>query len=253
MKPRPWSVRSSKRTSTASVTSRSIWSKRDATAFRAARETAGEIAAGTPPNHQTCIISAPYCLTNVRFQTARLTRSVNNAGIFKCGRGGCRLRAADAFVCVLRSAPVRTGKIDEGGLAVAASAISGALRVGRLAAGRGLFPSLRICCRWRRCADCRHNKCRRKPMSAPRRTNAADRPPMDAPPWRHRIKPAAPRDVAAPGFVGDRAAIELRRRLALDGEAVPQPPLDLDAGRPVDRLALRVCAVIRSEEHTSEL
>src|SRR5579871_4168572 len=81
-------------------------------------------------------------------------------------------------------------------------------------------------------------------MSAPRRTNAADRPPMDAPPWRHRTKPAAPRDVAAPRFVGDRAAIELRRRLALDGEAVPQPPLDLDAGRPVDRLALRVCAVI---------
>jgi len=81
-------------------------------------------------------------------------------------------------------------------------------------------------------------------MSAPRRTNAADRPPMDAPPWRHRTKPAAPRDVAAPRFVGDRAAIELRRRLALDGEAVPQPPLDLDAGRPVDRLALRICAVI---------
>lgn len=80
-------------------------------------------------------------------------------------------------------------------------------------------------------------------MSAPRRPNGADRASMGAPPWKRRPKPAAPRDVAAPRFVGDRAMVELRQRLALDPEAVPQPPLDLNAGVSVDRLALRFCAV----------
>jgi len=127
-------------------------SKRDGAASRAARETAGEIGAGAPSNHRICIITAPHYLTTVRFQTVQLTRSVENAGISKRGKGGCRLRVGDASVCV-RNAPVRTGKIDEGGLAVAASAISGALRVGRLAAGRGLFPSLRFCRRSARRAD----------------------------------------------------------------------------------------------------
>jgi hypothetical protein len=79
-------------------------------------------------------------------------------------------------------------------------------------------------------------------MSAPRRRNEPDRASMDAPLWARRAKPAAPHDVKAPRFVGDRAMIELRQRLALDPEAAPQPPHN-NAGRSVDRLAFRFCAV----------
>lgn len=79
-------------------------------------------------------------------------------------------------------------------------------------------------------------------MSAPLRHNAADAALMEAPPWQRRVRPATPRDIGAPRFVGDRRMIELRRRLALDPEALPQP-LDLDGGPSVDRLALRFCAV----------
>ena len=79
-------------------------------------------------------------------------------------------------------------------------------------------------------------------MSAPRRHNAPDRASRDAPPWTRRAKKAAPRDVKAPRFVGDRAMIELRQRLACDPEAMPQPP-PKNAGRSVDRLAFRFCAV----------
>jgi hypothetical protein len=80
-------------------------------------------------------------------------------------------------------------------------------------------------------------------MSAPRRHHT-ERPPQDAPPWRRRAKPAAPRDVAAPRFVGDRAMVELRQRLALDVEAVPQPPFNSNGGRSIAGLALRFGAVV---------
>lgn len=80
-------------------------------------------------------------------------------------------------------------------------------------------------------------------MSVPPRRHGADRAPIDAPPWRRRATPAAPRDVAAPRFIGDRAMIELRQQLALEPEAVPQP-VDLDGGVAVDRLAVRVCAIV---------
>lgn len=79
-------------------------------------------------------------------------------------------------------------------------------------------------------------------MSARRRHNEAARAPMDAPPWRRGSKPAAPREVEAPRFIGDRAMVELRRQMALDREAVPQPPPN-HAGRSLDRLAFRFCAV----------
>jgi hypothetical protein len=65
---------------------------------------------------------------------------------------------------------------------------------------------------------------------------------MRLPPWKSRAKPAAPRDAVAPRFVGDRAMAELRRQLALDPDAVPQPPPN-HGGRSVDRLAVRFCAV----------
>jgi len=81
-------------------------------------------------------------------------------------------------------------------------------------------------------------------MSAPRRHHT-ERPPVDAPPWRRRAKPAAPRDIAAPRFVGDRAMVELRRHLSLDAEAVPSPPpLDANDGLSMIRLALRSSAVV---------
>ena len=80
-------------------------------------------------------------------------------------------------------------------------------------------------------------------MSAPHRHNTG-RPPLDAAPWRRRPKPAAPRDVAAPRFVGDRAMVELRQRLSLDPEVVPQPPPASKNGRPIVELALRFGAVV---------
>lgn len=78
-------------------------------------------------------------------------------------------------------------------------------------------------------------------MSAPRRYNGAARASTATPPWRRPAKPAAPRNVAAPRFMGDRAMIALRRQLALDPQAVPQPPPN--SGRSLDRLAFRFCAV----------
>jgi hypothetical protein len=81
-------------------------------------------------------------------------------------------------------------------------------------------------------------------MSAPDRHNEIDPASMRVPPWMRRPKPVAPSDIEAPSFIGDRGMIELRRRLALDPQAVPEPPLDLKAGLAVDRLALRFCAVV---------
>jgi len=80
-------------------------------------------------------------------------------------------------------------------------------------------------------------------MRAPRRHHT-EGPPQDARPWRRRPKPTGPRDVAAPRFVGDRAMVELRRRLALDVEAVPQPPFGSNDGLSMVRLALRFGTVV---------
>lgn len=65
---------------------------------------------------------------------------------------------------------------------------------------------------------------------------------MAAPPWQRRAKPAAPREVEAPRFIGDRAMVALRRQLSVDPQVVPQPPPN-HAGRSVNRLAVRFCAV----------
>jgi hypothetical protein len=81
-------------------------------------------------------------------------------------------------------------------------------------------------------------------MSAPLRRDGADPASIDVPPWKRRAPPVAPGDVAAPRFIGDRAMIELRRRLALEPENAPEPPPALHAGLPMDRLALRFGAVI---------
>jgi hypothetical protein len=79
-------------------------------------------------------------------------------------------------------------------------------------------------------------------MSARRRHHEAERASMHPPPRQHRAKPASPREVEAPRFIGDRAMVELRWQLALDPEAAPQPPPH-GAGRSADWLALRFCAV----------
>ncbi len=85
---------------------------------------------------------------------------------------------------------------------------------------------------------------------------------MYAPPWaraprsgrgfgRRRGVPAAGNAAARwgdgdedvePKFHGDRAMLELRRKLSLDPQTVPAPPR-LDEGVPVERIALRMCAV----------
>ncbi len=45
-----------------------------------------------------------------------------------------------------------------------------------------------------------------------------------------------------PRFAGDRAMLALRRKLSLDPVAVPVPP-GLNDGIPIERIALRLCAV----------
>jgi hypothetical protein len=46
-----------------------------------------------------------------------------------------------------------------------------------------------------------------------------------------------------PRFLGDRAMLDLRRRLSLDPEVVPPPPIVLDERPSVVRIAVRLCAV----------
>jgi hypothetical protein len=46
-----------------------------------------------------------------------------------------------------------------------------------------------------------------------------------------------------PGFLGDRAMVDLRRRLSLDPEIVPPPPIMLEERQSVVRIAVRLCAV----------
>lgn len=46
-----------------------------------------------------------------------------------------------------------------------------------------------------------------------------------------------------PSFLGDRAMVDLRRRLSLDPEIVPPPPIMLEERPSVVRIAVRLCAV----------
>lgn len=46
-----------------------------------------------------------------------------------------------------------------------------------------------------------------------------------------------------PRFLGDRAMVDLRRRLSLDPEIVPPPPIRLEERPSVVRIAVRLCAV----------
>jgi hypothetical protein len=82
---------------------------------------------------------------------------------------------------------------------------------------------------------------------------------MYAPPWARRTAIAASASVddvpveSAPTrpsvenggspFVGDRAMLALRRRLSLDPEIVPEPPIPVSNGLRVDQIALRLAAV----------
>jgi len=67
-------------------------------------------------------------------------------------------------------------------------------------------------------------------MSSPiRRTEDDDDAPFSRPPpWLSAERPVAPRspDASEPTFSGDRAMIELGRRLSLQADIVPEPPLD---------------------------
>jgi hypothetical protein len=74
---------------------------------------------------------------------------------------------------------------------------------------------------------------------------------MYAPPWARN---AATRAVESPPmspelkddgplFVGDRAMLALRRQLSLDPEIVPAPPVVINGGQPLVKMALRLCVV----------
>lgn len=83
---------------------------------------------------------------------------------------------------------------------------------------------------------------------------------MYAPPWARKVNaPAAPATAAdppfesppirpggengEPPFIGDRAMLTLRRRLSLDPEIVPPPPIAIGTGLPLARITLRLGAV----------
>ncbi len=50
-------------------------------------------------------------------------------------------------------------------------------------------------------------------------------------------------DEYEPSFDGDRAMLELQQRLSLDPDEEPEPPVRIDDRPPLDRIALRLCAV----------
>jgi hypothetical protein len=58
---------------------------------------------------------------------------------------------------------------------------------------------------------------------------------------RREEEDAEPDDM--PHFLGDRAMVDLRRRLSLDPEIVPPPPIRLEERPSVVRIAVRLCAV----------
>jgi len=80
-----------------------------------------------------------------------------------------------------------------------------------------------------------------------------------APPWARKVNTsgaASPGDAAAespptcpegddyePSFDGDRAMLALQHQLSLDPDDVPEPPVRFDDRPPLDRIALRLCAV----------
>lgn len=64
-----------------------------------------------------------------------------------------------------------------------------------------------------------------------------DDPPVESPPTSPNVENGDPR------FVGDRAMLALQRRLSLDPEIVPEPPIPLGNSLRVDQIALRLAAV----------
>lgn len=79
---------------------------------------------------------------------------------------------------------------------------------------------------------------------------------MYAPPWARRPREPSPdeaigdeadqfedQDNTEMSFVGDRAMVELRRRLSLDPEQVPEPPLATDHRSGAIGMLLRGCAI----------
>jgi hypothetical protein len=80
-----------------------------------------------------------------------------------------------------------------------------------------------------------------------------------APPWARKANSpgaASPGDPAAesppispeedeyePSFDGDRAMLALQQQLSLDPDEEPEPPVRIDDRPPLDRIALRLCAV----------
>jgi hypothetical protein len=79
--------------------------------------------------------------------------------------------------------------------------------------------------------------------AAPALAAEAD-PPAEHPPVEDPLAPAADGGEEEPTFVGDQAALALRRRLSLDPQIVPEPPASLIPERlSVEGIAFRLCAV----------
>ena len=87
---------------------------------RAARNNGQDCGGSASESSKLHHIAAPLLDERSFLDRAANAFRCENAGIFKRGGVGVVLRAANASVCVLRNAQVCSGKIDEGGLAVAA-------------------------------------------------------------------------------------------------------------------------------------
>ena len=92
-------------------------------------------------------------------------------------------------------------------------------------------------------------------MSSPfRRAEDFDDPINYAPPWVRDNVQFAPMDISASAdllvrselladsdaFSGDRAVLEMQRRLALDPDSIPEPPPSFSNGATIGRVALRI-------------
>jgi hypothetical protein len=78
------------------------------------------------------------------------------------------------------------------------------------------------------------NSAAKAPIATPPK---AAPPPVESPPTSPKFKSSGP------SFVGDQAMLTLRRQLSLDPEVVPAPPVAINGGSPLVKMAARLCAV----------
>lgn len=105
------------------------------------------IVARAPRNHQTEIIRPPHCLPTVTERPRKSRAQQSSACNCKSAAGVSHsLRVCNASVCCVECRLAVSGSADEGGLAVAAPAIPGALRIGCGSARRSFSLAIRFRC-----------------------------------------------------------------------------------------------------------